>query len=66
MKVAIVKYNAGNIQSVMFALQRLGIQPIVTNDPELLRQADKVRKGHYRFLNSSFNLKSSFFIIALA
>ncbi|HBY54320.1 MAG TPA: imidazole glycerol phosphate synthase subunit HisH, partial [Marinilabiliales bacterium] len=30
MKVAIVKYNAGNIQSVMFALQRLGIQPIVT------------------------------------
>ena len=42
MKVAIVKYNAGNIQSVMFALQRLGIQPIVTNDPELLRQADKV------------------------
>lgn len=42
MKVAIVKYNAGNIQSVMFALQRLGIQPIVTDDPELLRQADKV------------------------
>jgi len=39
MKVAIVKYNAGNIQSVMFALQRLGIQPIVTNDPELLKES---------------------------
>ncbi|WMJ74954.1 imidazole glycerol phosphate synthase subunit HisH [Cytophagaceae bacterium ABcell3] len=42
MKVAIVKYNAGNLQSVMFALNRLGIEPIVTDDKELLLSADKV------------------------
>jgi glutamine amidotransferase len=42
MKVAIVKYNAGNIQSVEFALNRLGLQPIITDKPELLRTADKV------------------------
>jgi glutamine amidotransferase len=42
MKVAIVKYNAGNVQSVIFALNRLGIEPIVTDDPEKLRAADKV------------------------
>lgn len=43
MKVAIVKYNAGNIQSVKFALSRLGVeQPILTDDPEEIRSADKV------------------------
>ncbi|MCC8171327.1 MAG: imidazole glycerol phosphate synthase subunit HisH [Parabacteroides sp.] len=42
MVVAIVKYNAGNIYSVDYALKRLGITPVVTADPELLRQADKV------------------------
>lgn len=42
MQVAIVKYNAGNIQSVSYALNRLGIQPIVTNDPDVLYKADKV------------------------
>ncbi|GAA4835329.1 imidazole glycerol phosphate synthase subunit HisH [Algivirga pacifica] len=42
MKVAIVKYNAGNVQSVIYALNRLGVNPIVTDDPELLQQADKV------------------------
>lgn len=42
MKVAIVKYNAGNIQSVKYALQRLGVEPLVTNDPEELKSADKV------------------------
>lgn len=40
--IAIVKYNAGNIQSVQFALQRLGIEAIWTDDPDLLRTADKV------------------------
>lgn len=40
--VAIVKYNAGNIQSVLFALERLGVEAIWTDDPALLRQADKV------------------------
>jgi len=42
MKLAIVKYNAGNIMSVSYALNRLGIEPIVTDDPEILMKADKV------------------------
>ncbi|MEM9324874.1 MAG: imidazole glycerol phosphate synthase subunit HisH [Bacteroidota bacterium] len=42
MKIAIVKYNAGNIQSLSFALNRLGIEPLVTDDPEALQGADKV------------------------
>lgn len=42
MKVAIVKYNAGNICSVENALRRLGISPVVTDDEQLLRSADKV------------------------
>ena len=42
MKIAIVKYNAGNILSVTHALRRLGIEPEVTDDPESLRTADKV------------------------
>lgn len=42
MNVAIIKYNAGNIYSVDYALKRLGITPIVTADPEILNKADKV------------------------
>lgn len=42
MKVAIVKYNAGNTQSVIYALNRLGIDPLLTDDEEELRKADKV------------------------
>lgn len=43
MKVAIVKYNAGNIQSVKFALSRLGVdEPILTEDPDIIQSADKV------------------------
>lgn len=42
MDIAIVKYNAGNIQSVIYALNRLGCNPIVTDQPELLAKADKV------------------------
>ena len=42
MKVAIVKYNAGNVQSVVYALNRLGIEPIITDDEQELRSADKV------------------------
>jgi len=40
--IAIIKYNAGNIMSVTNALHRLGIEPTVTDDPELLAAADKV------------------------
>ena len=42
MKVAILKYNAGNVFSVDCALRRLGVEPIVTDNVEQLRQADKV------------------------
>ena len=42
MQVAIVKYNAGNIYSVVNALRRLGVEPILTDDAELLRKADRV------------------------
>lgn len=42
MDVAIVKYNAGNIYSVDYALKRLGITPTITADPEILSKADKV------------------------
>lgn len=42
MTVAIVKYNAGNIRSVYFALERLGIQAAITDDHEQLRTADRV------------------------
>lgn len=40
--IAIVKYNAGNIYSVYCACKRLGYEPVITDDPELLRSADKV------------------------
>lgn len=42
MSVAIVKYNAGNIFSVKCALQRIGVDAIITDSPELLRQAERV------------------------
>jgi glutamine amidotransferase len=42
MKVAIIKYNAGNVVSVNFALERLGITPIITDDITILQSADKV------------------------
>ena len=42
MNVAIVKYNAGNIYSVVNALKRLGIEPLLTDDAEALQKADRV------------------------
>ena len=42
MTVAVVKYNAGNIYSVLSVLQRLGVEPVLTDDPKILHQADKV------------------------
>lgn len=42
MKIALVKYNAGNTQSLTFALNRLGVDPILTDDPSELLAADKV------------------------
>ena len=42
MNVAIVKYNAGNIYSVVNALRRMGIEPTLTDDAEALCKADCV------------------------
>lgn len=42
MKVAIIKYNAGNVQSVLYALQRLGIDASVTDNSNEIKVADKV------------------------
>jgi glutamine amidotransferase len=42
MKVAIIKYNAGNVQSVQYALQRIGINAEVTDDAAVIKRADKV------------------------
>ena len=42
MNVAVVKYNAGNIYSVMSALRRLGVEPVLTDDPQALTSADRV------------------------
>ncbi len=42
MKIAIIDYNAGNVQSVKFALERLGINGLLTNKKEEIQTADKV------------------------
>lgn len=42
MNLAIIKYNAGNIQSVLNALERLGVNAEVTDDPAKIKSADKV------------------------
>lgn len=42
MQVAIVKYNAGNIYSVVNALRRLGVEPLITDDAETLSKSDRV------------------------
>ncbi len=42
MKVAIIKYNAGNIRSVVNAMERIGVDAEVTGNPEKIQAADKV------------------------
>jgi len=42
MKVAIIDYNAGNVQSVLFALERIGVTAELTGDQEEISNADKV------------------------
>ena len=42
MKIAIIDYGAGNIRSLQFALERLGVVGELTSDPELITKADKV------------------------
>lgn len=42
MNVVIIKYNAGNVVSVTNTLNRLGVDPVLSDDPEIIRAADKV------------------------
>lgn len=42
MNVAVVKYNAGNIYSVLHALQRLGVEAVLTDEAKTLTEADRV------------------------
>ncbi|MFC0261676.1 imidazole glycerol phosphate synthase subunit HisH [Fontibacter flavus] len=42
MKVAVIKYNAGNVQSVLYALERLGVAAELTDDQEVISKSDKV------------------------
>ncbi|WP_298319000.1 imidazole glycerol phosphate synthase subunit HisH [uncultured Aquimarina sp.] len=42
MKIVIINYGAGNIQSIKFAIQRLGYEAILSDDPDEIRAADKV------------------------
>lgn len=52
MDVVIIDYGAGNVQSVKFAFNRLEVEPVLTNNKELIRNADKVifpGVGHANF-----------------
>lgn len=42
MEIVLIKYNAGNIQSVLYALERIGVSALVTDDHEKIRSADRV------------------------
>ena len=42
MNIVVVKYNAGNIFSVINGLKRIGVEPTLSGDPEIIRAADKV------------------------
>jgi glutamine amidotransferase len=42
MKIVIINYGAGNIQSIMFAIERLGYKAVLSNNPDEIKTADKV------------------------
>ncbi|MGM8362667.1 imidazole glycerol phosphate synthase subunit HisH [Flavobacterium sp. ARAG 55.4] len=42
MKIVIINYGAGNIQSIIFAIERLGFHAVLSNDPAEIKAADKV------------------------
>lgn len=42
LKIVIINYGAGNIQSIMFAIERLGFKAVLSNNPEEIQSADKV------------------------
>jgi glutamine amidotransferase len=42
MEIVIIKYNAGNVVSVTNTLNRLAVEPIISDDPEVIKRADKI------------------------
>ncbi|MES2578868.1 MAG: imidazole glycerol phosphate synthase subunit HisH [Bacteroidota bacterium] len=42
MKIVIINYGAGNIQSIMFAIERLGFKAVLSNNPDEIKAADKI------------------------
>ncbi len=42
MEVVIIKYNAGNVQSVMYALDRIGVKYVLSDNPEIIQSADRI------------------------
>lgn len=42
MDTVVIKYNAGNLRSVGYALQRLGIEPVISDDPETILNARRI------------------------
>ena len=42
MKIVIINYGAGNIQSIMFAIERLGFKAVLSNNTDEIKAADKV------------------------
>jgi glutamine amidotransferase len=55
MKIVIIKYNAGNIRSVLFALERIGAEAEVTDNPDLISSADKIIFPGVGEANSAMN-----------
>lgn len=41
-QIVIIKYNAGNLRSVLYALERQGVTPVISDDPEVIKGAGKV------------------------
>lgn len=42
MNLVMIKYNAGNVRSLQYALQRLGVDPVISDDPEVILSADRI------------------------
>ncbi len=55
MKIAVIDYHAGNVQSVQFALERLGVNGFLTDTPEEIQGADKVIFPGVGEANSTMN-----------
>ena len=56
MRVVIIDYGAGNIKSIQFAFKRLGLEAVLSNDPEVIRSADKVIFPGVGEANSAMNM----------